>query len=501
MAATGRTKSASVWGAQDSEVESLLAGTRKRGPTLQLAGKQRATLLAAAGAGLLVVGLFALLALAGQGGDEGDDRRARRGGRGQGESVVDGGDGDGMSKDVRTAAERLVKRPGGLVAGSTSTTSTTPLNPTATTLERAASPPAVATAAATTTSTAAHGARDDGGAVEWLNANASQQTTGSIEASTGTSATTPTGTSTATATTSRTEAWHLVSTGIPTNTTAVQEAEDNASAMEADSASFGEADNASADPAGAGAGASREPRVSHDLRDVLNFPPGHPPFENANMSRCALVGASSVMAGSKAGADIDGYDVVIRVNRIPNNEYYEDFGNRTDVLFVNTLTASSNDSVSLMRGGADAVHTSCRKLPGCQNAAVIVRGDWGCDLNKLAAVWGLNHTFIGCTHDNVSQIAYGMKRLNGYEPSSGFQAFLAFLPLCRTLDLFGFGGVKTADGHIEWERHALATEHEIQDFIIDRRWGEIEWNASVPEAASWIEAHAGTSTKKVGKMP
>ena len=41
----------------------------------------------------------------------------------------------------------------------------------------------------------------------------------------------------------------------------------------------------------------------------------------AALRRCALVGASSNLLGRGLGQEIDGHDTVIRVNRLPSEEY------------------------------------------------------------------------------------------------------------------------------------------------------------------------------------
>merc|ERR1719277_2721590 len=54
-----------------------------------------------------------------------------------------------------------------------------------------------------------------------------------------------------------------------------------------------------------------------------------------NLRCCALVGSSSSMMGKRHGPDIDAFDTVIRVNRIPSPRFFQDFGRRTDIVFVN----------------------------------------------------------------------------------------------------------------------------------------------------------------------
>jgi hypothetical protein len=223
-------------------------------------------------------------------------------------------------------------------------------------------------------------------------------------------------------------------------------------------------------------------------------------FENLDLTRCALIGASGEMKGSRKGAEIDGHTAVIRINRVPTEEFRADFGSRTDFLYVNhEIVGEFFPSVPLM-GGENAELTPCRMAAGCPTAGIIARGDLvKCDPDRMAEQWGPTHPVIGCTHRNISRmVATGFSTLHGKLATTGLLAFFTFLPVCSELNLYGFGGVSTADGHSEWlGGHNLFQEHLIQDHIIARRWNELPLRIKYPEI-DWIRTHAALTRKVVG---
>jgi len=226
-------------------------------------------------------------------------------------------------------------------------------------------------------------------------------------------------------------------------------------------------------------------------------------FKKLDLTRCALVGASGVLRGAGSGEDIDGHTAVIRLNRMPTPEFYYDFGARTDVLY---LSKEWSGTVALMghgRGTDKPETRKCADVPGCPEAAVLARGDLErCDPAHMAYTWGQTHPLLGCTHANVSRmVATGFSTLSGLLATTGLQAFFTFLPVCGELDLYGFGGDSTADGHKEWSGgHNLREEHLIQDKVINRDWSNLPWRNTFKEF-DWMIEHAATARKVVGTTP
>ncbi|CAK0838391.1 unnamed protein product, partial [Prorocentrum cordatum] len=222
-------------------------------------------------------------------------------------------------------------------------------------------------------------------------------------------------------------------------------------------------------------------------------------FRDIDLSSCALVGASGVMKGSLAGDEIDSHSAIIRLNRLPTEAYFDDFGSRTDILF---LSKEWSGGVTLMGDGDEPQVVNCHEVDGCDNAAIISRGDLDkCDPKGLEEGWGPAHPMVGCQHKNISRlVATGFSTLHGSLPSAGLQAFFTFVPLCGKLDLYGFGGKDTADGHAEWSGHNLFEEHTIQDKVIAGQWDDLPWKRTFGEV-EWLRRNAGDIRKVIGTVP
>ncbi len=58
--------------------------------------------------------------------------------------------------------------------------------------------------------------------------------------------------------------------------------------------------------------------------------------------RIALVAPSPHLVGKGIGKIIDSYDIVCRVNDLPNKSFFEDYGKRTDIEFYNCASMSND---------------------------------------------------------------------------------------------------------------------------------------------------------------
>jgi len=210
----------------------------------------------------------------------------------------------------------------------------------------------------------------------------------------------------------------------------------------------------------------------------------HVSLMEKKFNRCALVGSSPMLRAKGHGRDIDSFDIVIRVNRVPTEEYYEDFGQRTDILYSNAMEMYSGE-VTLMGNSDEAEKHKCGQAQ-CDYLAMVFSGDYGCDLEKLQKAWGQEVPFVlGCTTRNVTKAAYGFQLLESVEPTSGFMAFLTFVPLCHEFVLYGFAGDGAIDGHTEWKGHSLYHEHKLLHWIQEGQWAKIE----LPGSREWLLKH------------
>jgi len=208
--------------------------------------------------------------------------------------------------------------------------------------------------------------------------------------------------------------------------------------------------------------------------------------------RCALVGSSDKMVGQGVGADIDGHDTVIRVNRIPVPEFAQDFGLRTDVLFTGAVADSveqySQAGIKFkFLGGAMG---SCAYSGGCPFTALLLKGadareckmDFEGRYPPSLPGWRPSSSSVSVAHQDeaINRLGYWMLQHKGYlpqythrrliRPTNGFQAFLTAGLLCESVDVYGFSGsTGTADGHeVNLDIHNMTREHELMAWAAKR---------------------------------
>ena len=239
------------------------------------------------------------------------------------------------------------------------------------------------------------------------------------------------------------------------------------------------------------------------LRGLRTWPP--PPLS------CAIVGGGSGLYGKQLGAQIDGHDVVVRVNRLlAGGNATHDFGSRTDVWFSKLCRIIPHPPSLELLGhdgseGGHARHVACPFAGGtpasrCPFRAFVVRGGadecGGARVTPIIAPDGAvavrpNGTHSAGAHSRTlltlgrmaanphadfamgiqSARVYGhARRLLGFENDSatnhrdattGFLALTTFREVCGTTRLYGFTGNGSYDGHrISSVNHALDLEHE-----------------------------------------
>lgn len=194
--------------------------------------------------------------------------------------------------------------------------------------------------------------------------------------------------------------------------------------------------------------------------------------------RCALVGSSSELIGKRLGAEIDGHDTVIRVNRVPNERFINDFGNRTDILFAGPVAEKRPmfTWAGMFYRKMGGEYELCQfHSKNCPFKALILKG---ADSREFGLPWEKRYPRekpgwrpkeskwpLAYQDDPVNNFAYDL--IGGKRPTNGFQAFLTFSLLCNSLDVYGFTGSGTADGHAVSRQHNLTFEHDLQRQLED----------------------------------
>mmetsp|Transcript_83666 Transcript_83666/g.270492 ORF Transcript_83666/g.270492 Transcript_83666/m.270492 type:complete len:491 (+) Transcript_83666:84-1556(+) len=256
----------------------------------------------------------------------------------------------------------------------------------------------------------------------------------------------------------------------------------------------------SKDGKGAAAAAGRRRAKKGDTtaakaRGVIDMILDAPLTPRFNM--CALIGSAAFLKGRSSGKEIDAHDTVIRVNRIPTPKYFDDFGQRTDVLFTGLqadgykLYTQKGMWYRLMGG---KIKLCAFNATDCPFAALVLKGS---DSSEYGQLWEARYplgspgwkpkksTFpLGHQAEIVNQFAYRLA--NGMRPSNGLHAFVTFGLLCNSLKLYGFSGKGTADGHnVKAHVHDIHQEHKTMYSIISGKAGHLGPNWG-PKWDPWL---------------
>lgn len=187
---------------------------------------------------------------------------------------------------------------------------------------------------------------------------------------------------------------------------------------------------------------------------------------------CAVVGSSASLVGAGRGAEIDGHDRVVRVNRLPTRAFWADFGTRTDVLYGNCWTMRKGELTLMGPPAKNCTRPYCYPTrrcntggPGCELVALIfkgfcVGGSW--DLHTLRGLWGGAPFMVGVHRKAVMEEASAIPGIQKIRIlSAGYLAFWLATSLCTNVTLYGFGDGATADGHHIDDFHNFAAEHVV----------------------------------------
>lgn len=183
---------------------------------------------------------------------------------------------------------------------------------------------------------------------------------------------------------------------------------------------------------------------------------------------CALVGSSSSLQGRGQGREIDSYDTVIRVNRIPSPSFYADFGRRADIVFVNDQHWF-RPTIPVL-GSKDL---DCTQAGNC-NFTVILSAwqpyPWR-DWYNISRFWARAHCHVGHQVDEVADWLRGYLpwqpgKRDHFHASGGLHAFVTMASQCAFTRLFGFGGPQTTvDGHNVSSFHNFRAERDLMEVI------------------------------------
>lgn len=154
--------------------------------------------------------------------------------------------------------------------------------------------------------------------------------------------------------------------------------------------------------------------------------PETPPFQPRQFGRCAVIGNSGDLLKTKFGDEIDGYDVVIRENGAPIQNYTEYVGKKSTFRLLNRGSAKALDKVA--------------ELDETGKEVLIVKTTIHDLMNKMIREVPIHNPVYLMLGASFGSAAKG----------TGLKALEFALSICDTVDMYGF----TVDpGYKEWTRY------------------------------------------------
>ncbi|XP_050223796.1 sialyltransferase-like protein 2 isoform X2 [Mercurialis annua] len=154
--------------------------------------------------------------------------------------------------------------------------------------------------------------------------------------------------------------------------------------------------------------------------------PETPPYIPRQFDRCAVIGNSGDLLKTRFGKEIDGYDVVIRENGAPIQNYTEYVGKKSTFRLLNRGSAKALDKVV--------------ELDERRKEVLIVKTTIHDIMNKMIREVPINNPVYLMLGASFGSAAKG----------TGLKALEFALSICESVDMYGF----TVDpGYKEWTRY------------------------------------------------
>lgn len=154
--------------------------------------------------------------------------------------------------------------------------------------------------------------------------------------------------------------------------------------------------------------------------------PETPPYHPRQFGRCAVIGNSGDLLKTKFGKEIDGYDVVIRENGAPIQNYSDYVGKKSTFRLLNRGSAKALDKVV--------------ELDETRKEVLIVKTTIHDIMNKMIREIPIKNPVYLMLGASFGSAAKG----------TGLKALEFALSLCESVDMYGF----TVDpGYKEWTRY------------------------------------------------
>ena len=165
---------------------------------------------------------------------------------------------------------------------------------------------------------------------------------------------------------------------------------------------------------------------------------------------CALVGSSGRLLSRRYGNDIDGHDVVIRLNNAPIHPYEKYVGRRMpDVAILNVATL--REFTCLRNVNRKTLLVRCKHHGKITSAG------------RLCARHGPLYATSVELMNTTRSILTTYRQLYGVKskrmPTSGLYAILFVLRLCEEVDVYGFGAAEAELYAYYRDIHTFSTHH------------------------------------------
>ena len=186
---------------------------------------------------------------------------------------------------------------------------------------------------------------------------------------------------------------------------------------------------------------------------------------------CAVVGSGAALAGTFLGSQIDSHDVVVHVNNIPEHNMRPHTGSRTDVLFStlchDRIQAANRLSIKFGPSSWCDTHGTCPFTAAIFRPGVF---DSPCRGNTIIDSTGGSRVNVGMSACSMSELVHYVRRKGtpyAGKPTTGFHAVATMAFVCEQVDLYGFSGSATVDGHRISEDHQIEREHAVLRTLIE----------------------------------
>ncbi|XP_058244044.1 CMP-N-acetylneuraminate-beta-galactosamide-alpha-2,3-sialyltransferase 2 [Hemibagrus wyckioides] len=196
--------------------------------------------------------------------------------------------------------------------------------------------------------------------------------------------------------------------------------------------------------------------IQQVLQRLFQVIPGHSPYgswDPARCLRCAVVGNSGNLRGTRYGSVIDGHTYIMRINLAPTVGYEEDVGSHTTHHFMYPESAknlAANVSFVLVPFKTlDLLWiTSALSTGQIRFTYAPVKQFLRVDKDKVQI---FNPAFFKYIHDRWT-------RHHGRYPSTGMLVLFFALHVCDEVNVFGFGADNRGNWHHYWEQNRYSGE-------------------------------------------